>query len=88
MDDRLADRKIVDSKCRCTMKHCADRSIDKFKVGLLETGYSQILGQNYDTRFAIIVYFKSLLLPFSMIAENGFTHQEHYIKPGYPELRT
>jgi hypothetical protein len=79
--DRPTNRKTVDSKWVFKIKRLSDRSVDKFKARLVEKGFSQIQGQDYDDKFASVVRFDSLRLLLSIVPANGFLPSNLMSKP-------
>ncbi|KAL9269976.1 Retrovirus-related Pol polyprotein from transposon TNT 1-94-like protein [Drosera capensis] len=64
--DLLSGCKAVGKRLVLKAKRKVDRSIDKYKVRLVEKGYTQTKGIDYGDTFSLVVRFVSLRLIFSI----------------------
>jgi len=53
-------KSLVGSRWIFKVKHAANRSIKKYKVGFVAKGYSQVEGIDYEDAFSLIARYSSI----------------------------
>ena len=74
---------MVTSRCLHKVKHAADGNVEKYKARLVERGFSQIKGVDYDETFAPVACYTSIRSLISIAAEMGWKIHQMDVKTAF-----